>query len=171
MRCSCRISTQPRSAFLGALPNRYASLRAKADTTWTLRQFQSKATYIKPDRPRTSSKLSGQTSLYSLLALHSRCLFERPSSKGGTRSYCKHWATGDTEGVLDRWNVSGMGSSNKGNEDQENGSLDERESKRVKLDAPVIPQEQIVKVSGFGNRALRSVLKGMSLVCPRAEHL
>ena len=64
-----------------------------------------------------------------------------------------------------------MGSSNKGNEDQENGSLDERESKRVKLDAPVIPQEQIVKVSGFGNRALRSVLKGMSLVCPRAEHL
>lgn len=51
-----------------------------------------------------------------------------------------------------------MVSSNKGTEDQEN-SLDERESKRVKLDAPNIPQEQIVKVSGFGNRALRSVLK------------
>ena len=68
-------------------------------------------------------------------------------------------ATGDPEGILERWNISGMVSSNKGHDDQET-SVDERESKRMKFDAPSIPQEQIVKVSGFGNRALRSVLKG-----------
>ena len=56
-----------------------------------------------------------------------------------------------------------MGSSNKGNEEQET-SLDERESKRVKIDQPILPQEQIVKVSGFGNRALRSVLKGEAIL-------
>lgn len=105
------------------------------------------------------------------LILRLRCFLLRSSLLPGRRLQpraCKGevkrvWATGDAEGVLDRWNVSGMVSSNKGTEDQEN-SLDERESKRVKLDAPNIPQEQIVKVSGFGNRALRSVLKGEQIL-------
>ena len=72
-------------------------------------------------------------------------------------------AVGESDGQLDRWSVSGMVSSNKGDDEHLDNGLDERESKRVKIDAPVVTQEKIVKVSGFGNRALRSVLKGTHL--------
>ena len=37
---------------------------------------------------------------------------------------------------------------------------DSRVAKRVRLSEPAPVQEQVVKVTGFGNRALRSVLKG-----------
>lgn len=69
-------------------------------------------------------------------------------------------AAGESDEPLHRWSDLVMGSSVKGEEETEDSSLEERESKRVKVEAPAAKPEQIVKVSGFGNRALRSVLKG-----------
>ena len=115
--------------------------------------------FVKFAKSDLESSFESNSICHSSLGPYVQYVHRRALQRERALSFCKVSATGDVEGVLEGWNISGMGSSNKGNEEQDT-SLDERESKRVKFDAPSIPQEQIVKVSGFGNRALRSVLKG-----------
>lgn len=176
MQSCCNSLSKPKSAWLASRRRNLLSLE-NLSKHQTIRFDACKIRAIANDIKHSKSQSALDLSIhkcknFSAIALRveGRWCFQLAFLKGVRGGFRKLRTAAELESVLDRWSVSGMGSSNKVEEEHGENGIDERESKRAKLDTVLAPQEQIVKSSGFANRALRSVLKGIRVARYLARH-